>query len=217
VVLRPIVGAIRHPLGVLRSWRCHDVHSPPPDGATHGPAVGLRPNRERPHRSIIGAMATERTVRLLAQSGAIRRRSSRRLTSAEESYVEGHGQLLAGLRSALRTERSLRTVVLFGSVARGDDRADSDIDLAVAPAPSRLVAERFRARVGAATGRGVDLIDWRAAQLSADLAPRLLREGRPLRDADGEWSHLEAQRRNVMRRGRRREAAWAELERRVLG
>jgi predicted nucleotidyltransferase len=162
-------------------------------------------------------MATDRTVRLLAQAGAIRRRSSRRLTSAEEAYVEGHADLLAGIRNALRTEPSLRTVILFGSVARGDDRPNSDIDLAVSPVPSPAAALRFRGKVSASTGRRVDLVDWKYAHRSADLAHRIMRDGRPLRDADGEWSRFQGQRRNILRRGRRREAAWAELERRVLG
>ena len=65
--------------------------------------------------------------------------------------------------------------------------------------------------------RRVDLVDWKYAHRSADLAHRIMRDGRPLRDAEGEWSRFQGQRRNILRRGRRREAAWAELERRVLG
>ena len=124
---------------------------------------------------------------------------------------------VSALRRALRNERSLRTVVLFGSVARGTARPDSDIDLAVAPAPARAVAERISARIDAAIGRKVDFVDWDGARQSVELAARLLRDGIPLRDNVGEWTSLCADRPNVLRRGRRREAAWAALERRVLG
>ena len=162
-------------------------------------------------------MIGERSLRRLAQAGAIRRSGPRTLRPGERRYIRTHGAVLAAIRSALRTEPSLRTVVLFGSVARGTDRPDSDIDLAVAPSPSSEVAERVSAKIRAATGRDVDLVDWHAARLSADLAPRLLRDGRPLRDADRDWMSLQAERRNVLRRGRRRQAAWENLERRVLG
>jgi predicted nucleotidyltransferase len=162
-------------------------------------------------------MIGERSLRRLAQAGAIRRTSQRTISRDERTYVQTHGHILAAIRSALRTEPSLRTVVLFGSVARGTDRPDSDIDLAVAPAPARAVAQRVSAKVSAAAGRDVDLVDWGAARRSADLAPRLLREGRPLRDTDREWQTFQSERRKVLRRGRRREAAWRELERRVLG
>jgi len=159
----------------------------------------------------------QRTVRLLARAGAIRRRSPRRLRPDDEAYVNSHGQLLAGLRRTLRSEPGLRTVVLFGSAARGDDRPTSDIDLAVEPMPSGQVAQRLCRKVMGATGRGLDLIDWRLAKQSPDMAPRLVREGRVLRDANSEWGRFFAQRRNILRRGRRREAIWSELGRQILG
>jgi len=131
--------------------------------------------------------------------------------------MTAEAQVVAAVSRAFRNEPSLRTVVLFGSVARGTARPDSDIDLAVAPIPSRAVAERVSARIDAATSRKVDFVDWDGARQSVELAARLLRDGIPLRDGAGEWSSLCADRRNVLRRGRRREAAWAPLERRVLG
>src|SRR5947209_16813109 len=76
-----------------------------------------------------------RTLRRAVALGAVRcaRVSERRveLAAGEEDYLRGHWRLLGGLRSALRTEPNVRFAAVFGSVARGDDRVDSDVDLLV--------------------------------------------------------------------------------------
>ena len=65
--------------------------------------------------------------------------------------------------TALQLIDSLELAVLFGSVARGKARADSDLDIAVryaAPLDAEQKLSLIRA-LGAASGRPVDLIDLR--------------------------------------------------------
>ena len=67
--------------------------------------------------------------------------------------------------TALQLIDSLELAVLFGSVARGKARADSDLDIAVryaAPLDAEQKLSLIRA-LGAASGRPVDLIDLRTA------------------------------------------------------
>lgn len=67
--------------------------------------------------------------------------------------------------TALATINGLELALVFGSVARGQARDDSDIDIAVRYARP-LDAEQKLAlirEIGAATGRPVDLIDLRSA------------------------------------------------------
>ena len=76
---------------------------------------------------------------------------------------------------------------LFGSVARGDDRADSDVDVAVlfdAAPPSVLSAPPFTLAgdLERALRRPVDLVVLNTA--SADLVHRVLRDGQIVLDRD---------------------------------
>src|SRR5258708_8195194 len=90
---------------------------------------------------IVGALArergrTDRTLRRLADTGAIRSNAARgglrRAIASEESYLRDHWELLRSLRAALRTEPRVTAALLFGSTARGDDGPGSDVDLIVA-------------------------------------------------------------------------------------
>ena len=84
---------------------------------------------------------------------------------------------LAGLEKALR-DRGIQSAALFGSVARGTARADSDIDVLVDVAPG----SRFSLVDMAATkdflekelGRSVDLVTREG--LNPDIRVRVLRE-----------------------------------------
>lgn len=79
--------------------------------------------------------AEERTLRRAVAQGTIhcRRQGPRRikLSPGEADYLREHWELLLGLRKALRTEPKVRLAVLYGSVARGHEDADSDLDLMV--------------------------------------------------------------------------------------
>jgi len=150
--------------------------------------------------------ADERTFRRAVEEGLIRcRRPSPRAVDvplSERVYLADHWQLLSELRRALRTERNVRLAVLYGSLARGDDAPDSDIDLLV-----ELADDSARASIGLALrlerklGREVDVA--RLAQVEPG-SPLLLlvalEEGRLIVDRDGVWRRLEAGRAALARR-----------------
>jgi hypothetical protein len=75
--------------------------------------------------------ADQRTLRRAVALGTVRyaKLSPRRveLAAGEEEYLRRHWGLLGSLPSALGTEPNMRFAAVFGSVARGEDDADSDI------------------------------------------------------------------------------------------
>ena len=68
--------------------------------------------------------------------------------------------LLDRLRAVLRDGPALRWAILFGSVARGTSRPDSDVDIAIDPASKLSDAEETALGVALerAAGRPVDLV-----------------------------------------------------------
>ncbi len=153
--------------------------------------------------------AEERTLRRAASQGTLHahRPGPRRLRLApgEREYLRAHWQLLSQLRGALRTERGVRLAVLYGSLARGEADADSDLDLLVSLAADRLTAGLDLAvRLQGATGRRVDIAH--LARVEADaplLLERVLDEGRVLVDRDGQWPALRERRRAIRARAQR--------------
>lgn len=151
----------------------------------------------------------ERTLRRAASQGTLRCRRPRprklRLEPGEREYLRGHWQLLADLRRALRTERSVRLAILFGSVARGDEDADSDLDLLVSSADDRpLAGFELAARLAHVAARRVDVARLERIQADAPLLlDRALDEGRVLVDRDGQWQGLRANRRAIRARAQR--------------
>ena len=140
--------------------------------------------------------SNERTLRRAAHLGLIKgdRRSERRLhlSLAEQRYLKDRWTLLSGLRQALRTERNVRLAILFGSVARGDEQAKSDVDVLVDLCDS----DRFRLleleeRLSLAVGREVQLLRLADAQRDPALLGEALTDGRVLLDRDGQWAALE--------------------------
>lgn len=179
--------------------------------------VGLQRTYIRYSRSTMGPLqelaldlgADERTLRRALAQGALRARrpGPRRLRFAagEPDYLRQHWPLLAGLRQALRTQRVVRLAVLYGSLARGDEDADSDLDLLVSAVGDERAAEMdLIARLRSVTDRRIDVahlnrIDDRAPLL----LDRILDEGRVLIDRDGEWAGLRARRRSIHARAQR--------------
>ena len=75
----------------------------------------------------------------------------------EESCTQEIRALVPAVAQVLVREFGVRRVVLFGSVARGTARSDSDIDLAVAGlSPGQTF--RAMARAAEVAGRDVDLV-----------------------------------------------------------
>ena len=71
----------------------------------------------------------------------------------ERRYAVDHWPLLAKLRRALRTERNVRLAVVYGSVARGEDTPQSDVDVLVSLAEDRPdVAVKLAVRLEGALG-----------------------------------------------------------------
>jgi predicted nucleotidyltransferase len=157
--------------------------------------------------------ADERTLRRAVADGMVRCERvgpRRRLVSDEERrYAVGHWALLAGLRRALRTEPNVRLAVVYGSVARGDDTQDSDLDVLVSLAEDRPdAAVKLAVRLERALGVEVDVARlnrvWDAAPL---LLVRAIDEGRVVLDRDGQWPQLRAGRGDIARRAHRAHAA----------
>jgi predicted nucleotidyltransferase len=144
----------------------------------------------------------ERTLRRAWALGTLRgtRRTPYRLDLpvAERIYLRRHWPILSSLRRTLRTEPSVSMAVVFGSVARGDDHVESDVDLLVAlrePGLHRRIAlaERLRKR----TGLTLEVVALEDALRRPSLMVEILRDGRVLIDRDGRWPELRAQTKRV--------------------
>jgi predicted nucleotidyltransferase len=161
-------------------------------------------------RDLAGELgADERTLRRAVVDGMVHceRLGPRRqwISDAERSYAIGHWRELAKLRLALRTEPNVRLAVVYGSVARGDETPESDLDLLVSLAKDRPeAAVKLAVRLERVLGRQVDV-----ARLNrvADGAPLLLLhaidDGRVVLDRDGQWPSLRASREEIARRAHR--------------
>ncbi|HVY48614.1 MAG TPA: nucleotidyltransferase domain-containing protein [Minicystis sp.] len=93
-------------------------------------------------------------------------------------------ELASILGARLSREPGVAAAWLFGSAARGEERPDSDVDVAVLfdrerPLDALLDLE---AALGAELGRDVDLVDARGAP--PDLVHRILRDGVLVVDED---------------------------------
>ena len=80
----------------------------------------------------------------------------------------------------LASKRGVRSVSVFGSVARGDEGVDSDIDLLVEPDPdcSLLDLISLKHDIEDLTGRNVDIVSKRG--LSPYLADQIIGQALPL-------------------------------------
>jgi predicted nucleotidyltransferase len=67
---------------------------------------------------------------------------------------------IAAVSRVLEGHAEVRLVYLFGSVARGDDRRSSDLDVGVvfSPVPAPAQLDRLASDLEAAAGRRVDLV-----------------------------------------------------------
>lgn len=103
----------------------------------------------------------------------------------ERAYLARMWPLLGALRQALRTEPNVRLAVLYGSVARGDDRSDSDVDLLVALGdPDRVRVYDLRDRVATRVDRDVQVVGLDEAERAPWLLAEIAHEGRSIRLAE---------------------------------
>ena len=146
-----------------------------------------------------------------------------KIDAPEMGYLRRSWGLLAALRKTLRTEQNVRFALLFGSAARGDDRASSDIDLLVEMRDSSLsrIAD-LSSKLEALLGRRVDILPLDEARENMGLLVQAVDEGRVLVDRESRWLPLQdettALRRRVgdgARRARRR--ALAGIDRMLAG
>lgn len=112
-----------------------------------------------------------------------------RVTSAANPEPESPPD--AALRRVLMRFPQLTLALVFGSVARGTARPDSDLDMAVASRSGALTAEERWDIVDALaqeTGRPVDLIDLQLA--SPPLLGEIVRHGRRVWGDDAAYGRL---------------------------
>jgi predicted nucleotidyltransferase len=149
---------------------------------------------------------TDRTLRRALGQGLVNaQRPSPRtvdVSLAERTYLRRTWPLLAGLREALRTEPTVSLAVLFGSRARGNYSARSDVDLLVGlrdePRPRQLAS-----RLSQKLGLRVQLVTLEDARKAPLLLREVLREGRILVDRDRQWRSLLREKEQVERAARR--------------
>lgn len=146
------------------------------------------------------------------------------LADAERDYLRAHWQLITLLRHSLRTEHNVRLAVLYGSLARGDEDAGSDLDLLVSINGDErpCTCSRLGARLRQITGRRVDIALLERVERHAPLLlERALDEGRVLVDRDGQWRELLARapaiRARATRAHRRQMAAAARAMEEMIG
>ncbi|MDD5579614.1 MAG: nucleotidyltransferase domain-containing protein [Methylobacter sp.] len=94
------------------------------------------------------------------------------------------------LREVLAGFPELTLALVFGSVAQGRQRTDSDLDIAVAAKQALTAVEKMAiiAALAEQTGRPVDLIDLKV--VAEPLLGQILRHGRRLLGGDGEYGQL---------------------------
>lgn len=140
----------------------------------------------------------ERTLRRAWALGTIRGERATpyklRMPVDEGVYLRRHWSTISRLRAALRTEPNVSLAVLFGSVARGDDDEESDVDLLVDlrdPDFSNRVAlaKRLRKHID----RPLEVVALEDALSRPALIVEILRDGRVLADRDGRWPKMQAQ------------------------
>jgi len=101
-----------------------------------------------------------------------------------------NAELKQTLLAVLSAYSYIRLAILFGSLAAGKERADSDLDLAV-DAGRRLTAEekiQLIAKLAEKTGRPIDLVDIRA--IGEPLLGQVLKQGKRILGSDTHYGEL---------------------------
>ncbi|MBK6854418.1 MAG: nucleotidyltransferase domain-containing protein [Burkholderiales bacterium] len=99
-------------------------------------------------------------------------------------------QAVPQIESVVNSHPELDVVLLFGSMATGKGRPDSDVDLAVQAAQPLSAGQKMAliADFAEATGRAVDLVDLRTA--GEPLLGQILDHGRRIRCSNAAYAEL---------------------------
>lgn len=168
---------------------------------------------------------SDRAIRRAVNRGTIRARrptpNRMEIPAQEREYLNDHWPVLQTLTAALRTEPSVQTAILFGSVARGDDTDASDVDLLVQLRPQTTVKPRELARrLHGAVGRKVHVVTVGQAAEEPQFLLDILKDARPIIDRGAQWQRLLRRRAALGRRARQLRAernriaaeTWATLD-----
>ncbi|MEK8088656.1 type VII toxin-antitoxin system MntA family adenylyltransferase antitoxin [Thermithiobacillus plumbiphilus] len=92
--------------------------------------------------------------------------------------------------AAIRIQPEIGLVILFGSLARGQAHAQSDLDLAVDAGRPLTASEKMDLinELAVRTGRPIDLVDLRA--IGEPLLGQILRHGKRLLGSDTQYANL---------------------------
>jgi len=101
-----------------------------------------------------------------------------------------HGDDFESLQRLFEQQPGVKSVILFGSVARQEERFDSDIDIAVDLGHPMDAEERssLMAEISARTARPVDLVD--LAKAGEPLLGQILTKGRRVAGSDEAYAAL---------------------------
>lgn len=116
-------------------------------------------------------MLRERSLPFVPSLSADRKEAETGVLTTEE--------IKAAVVSAACSRKAIRSVTLFGSYARRDARADSDIDLRIELDPTMtfglFALSSFGEEIKEATGKNVDVVS--SEQLREDIAQAIAEEG----------------------------------------
>ena len=92
--------------------------------------------------------------------------------------------------AALRSQPDIRLAIVFGSLARGEAHAGSDLDLAVDVGHTLSASEKITliSALAETTGRPVDLVDLQS--VGEPLLGQILRHGKRLLGSDTQYANL---------------------------
>jgi len=98
--------------------------------------------------------------------------------------------LKQSILSVLRSNPAIELAILFGSIAAGKERNDSDLDLAVLAAQPMTVAEKMSliSALAVEIGRAVDLVDLRS--VGEPLLGQILQHGIRILGSNSQYASL---------------------------
>jgi len=141
-------------------------------------------------------------ARAWVRSGTIRHGGSgsvAELDPREVAWLRAHGMLLRVLHRAVLGDGNVDMFVLFGSAARGDDHASSDVDVLVDGPITRHAARMsyLRGSLVERLGRPVELMSLAEVRLAPSVLLGAVDDGRPIKDRVDGWQMLVADRERV--------------------